>query len=876
MPRFMKIFQNSKLQSFLVNVTPYDVGSITMLFADNISQEELAAIKQIEKTVPEIQISSWSLTCSNAAHAEKVYEHLKALGHFSDQDRSELAQVIQEVNKIIAQRNQIKDSFTPLQREAMFSIASIYIDDIIDNSKDYHSAVILLRCAFCQEYQPYEQQIKKLLEEEKMDENVLHSVEPIWKIARGLGDMESTYIRFGTTLPSIRLQRIVLKDYIIEKLLKKFNNLDDENNLYMVLGFMLFLVEYQNLSPFCDTAKLVQSGLKQNDGSISKYKAGNDWPIWDPMIIGITTHAFGKIGLLTQNGPQLDRIIALQKLFSSPVLQNYLNNMKKTKSTLQQQAQDPLFKGLTENNATAVRTALKNGAQVDQFFHQGGATPLMLAVKCGPEMVRTVLEFKPDVNQLNSFRISGPIYSAILHADLETVQLLLGAGANLHIPCGAESPPTALLRGQNFLVPTLPLTAALQTRKEKNAERKDIVKCLLHHGAGIGHNFTKSQPELDRAVIIGGSCPVDSSIKPITTAKEFIELIPTDQYSHWQRIFNLALNNPQLKLSPAATAEIMQILAHIEKVLKDKAEAKETKTASAGTGIKEFKTTSSPQDPVKNAILAKMHEIIGDEAEKYALFLQSINNSNYSQALRRACTSNDAKIILLIKALFSFADKIVLNINECVAGGKSALQYAKDKATEEVYKYLVAISQQQAAVKTPSPAVESKTETKVDVSKQVLKNRDVVLIFELTPPPATILNPFQLREHVATRAFEIEPKSKTLAEAIALLFPGNLDDITLAYPRNIFRHIERVRIILSNVDVGISEDELKTKITGLLNKPGNFFTLASIAIEPSEVSEKSQKTISASETPHHREVAKTSFTRNELGDCIAAKYTYRC
>ncbi len=70
--------------------------------------------------------------------------------------------------------------------------------------------------------------------------------------------------------------------------------------------------------------------------------------------------------------------------------------------------------------------------------------------------------------------------------------------------------------------------------------------------------------------------------------------------------------------------------------------------------------------------------------------MNAVKAKNYNQALRRACTSNHVTALTLIKILFDYKDKLVININEQAGEDKrTALHYAAITGNADVYEFLV-------------------------------------------------------------------------------------------------------------------------------------------------------------------------------------------
>ena len=82
--------------------------------------------------------------------------------------------------------------------------------------------------------------------------------------------------------------------------------------------------------------------------------------------------------------------------------------------------------------------------------------------------------------------------------------------------------------------------------------------------------------------------------------------------------------------------------------------------------------------------------ILKNPDSPFKLFLESVQNRNYSQALRRACTTKSQNAFKLIKILLQFKAELRIDINERSGDKKrSALHHAAISGTYEMYCFLV-------------------------------------------------------------------------------------------------------------------------------------------------------------------------------------------
>src|SRR3990167_5931449 len=92
---------------------------------------------------------------------------------------------------------------------------------------------------------------------------------------------------------------------------------------------------------------------------------------------------------------------------------------------------------------------------------------------------------------------------------------------------------------------------------------------------------------------------------------------------------------------------------------------------------------------IHDNLIKEISSVINLNEEKYHNFLVSIEARNYSQALRRLCTTTSKETIQVVKLLLKAKNDILLNIDEQAGKEKfSALHYAAKKGNEQVYNLL--------------------------------------------------------------------------------------------------------------------------------------------------------------------------------------------
>lgn len=91
-----------------------------------------------------------------------------------------------------------------------------------------------------------------------------------------------------------------------------------------------------------------------------------------------------------------------------------------------------------------------------------------------------------------------------------------------------------------------------------------------------------------------------------------------------------------------------------------------------------------------NSLIDQVKPIVQVYREKFNPFFEAIERRNYSQALRRACTSTDPMAFELVKILISFKNILSININETAGKDNfSALHYAANAGNQLIYDFLI-------------------------------------------------------------------------------------------------------------------------------------------------------------------------------------------
>lgn len=711
-----------ELSSIQINVSAYKEGNIILNFQTSI----LPKLNNIYSQLKEIDISAFSklgstIFCRNFANIRPIIEKLKSFGLIPETAMPEIGSFLQFTDKILAERNKLTYEVEPIQKEVLNSLYEPWLDDILEKCQDYVTAIKLVRsCFFCAPLNIIE--LKKFLNEKTINETVLESMQGLWRICNGEANMESTFIRMSANhLPTLQAQRIEIYTNCLKKLNEKFPNLDDLQKLYMVLGLHLYIHHSQKYPPLNNTNMVIDGALTETNATMSHRTS----IIFSFLSLTHINSALLDAGILGN----LERMKALQKRTDSIYLKNLILQMQS------QQQKNIFLQALETNDLEKVDFALASRADVEQYF-PCSRTPLIFAIQqCSEEMVKLILEYKPDLHRPNMTNIYTPIATAISLAKLNIVKLLLDAGVNIFKYCeyNVQEPPPYIDSPPMFSkgIGLNPFMHALnEYKKNREPERLEILRLLLQNGAGIGSHFEYILQEypypeivgsLKQIVILGGSCPSIQNVDFIQSSTEFIEKIDQKDYPKWEKILIQVLDSNFFIKNGRVYNQIAVTLNYIKQVKTNSFNPNNNniniKTENNTTQlIRPPSQTLTPKDvntnnnntiritstqinsPIHAArvahdnLLDDIEPIINTHPESFKPFHDSIMARNYTQALRRACTSKHPSAFDLIKTLCAYKNKLNFDINEPNREQKyTALHYAALNQNPEIYDYLISI-----------------------------------------------------------------------------------------------------------------------------------------------------------------------------------------
>lgn len=182
---------------------------------------------------------------------------------------------------------------------------------------------------------------------------------------------------------------------------------------------------------------------------------------------------------------------------------------------------------------------------------------------------------------------------------------------------------------------------------------------------------------LDCIVAFGSTFDELDNVHPISTENQFFARVNKKDLLRWKRTFQQALSSKVFK-------NYSLLHAILESVIKRIVELQSPENTNAMVI-----SASSPIHLSGNAhtsLVEETKQILGTDRH---IFLDSLNERNYNQALRRACTATDKIAVQLIKLLFKYEQSLSLNVNEQSGEQKyTALHHAARKKNIAAYDLL--------------------------------------------------------------------------------------------------------------------------------------------------------------------------------------------
>lgn len=691
MPLYSIKLPQSKLMHITAKFTAYGAGIFELRFRPNIPiGEQNRFFMQLRHVfAPNFRWVADSFIVEDVAKLRPAIEFLVQNNYLHDNDRPNVSALLKEIDTTLEQRKNLSFSNTSAQKDLLIATAEIYIDDIIEQSASYDVAIVLLRLGFWHRTFTLTQGVLELINKHKINREILDSIHALWKFCQGEANLESTHARHSENkIPHIQAQRITLFDTCIAKLKAKFSNLDDENNLYMIIGMVLFLHPDQLLSPLEDTQKVIALALSQPNLPPT-YQI-----VFQPNITAlICGQGFRHMGLLPPEGENKKRIEALQRKFNSLLLKTFLETFERT---IRFQEENLLWKGLKANSVDQVRLALSNGGDVNQYFPNGTTPLIMAAQQCDNEMLRTILFFKPEVNKLNQLGYFSALNPTMQRQNYEGTQILLDAGATLFQHCGIREAKQAVFSALPQFERALPFFVAWEYYvRNKNPVSLSIVKLILERGGAICLHLLGSEYEEvlnDSVVMLGGKLPPNSKANPICTAEQFLQRVNPSEYPRWLAIFDDFLRSPLPPLNLQATAEISRIKAHLH--LKELKQSEPSASVPPSISITNQLSKDSPIALTGNAhedLLRRIKPVVDSKPDVLGSFLKAVQECDYVKALRCACTCLHPQALVVLKTLLEYKDKLNIKIDEKTGPNEqAAIHYAALKGNTAAFDALVA------------------------------------------------------------------------------------------------------------------------------------------------------------------------------------------
>lgn len=566
MPIYRHILAQSKLRCIVVSSSSYDTGNITLVFDESTQVSALSTELATKVNKPLMALGSSILGCNDINNVRIIIDHLISTGDIDEQDRPYLTPILRQVDQDLENRRLLSYTISSSQKEIALSVIDVYVDDIVECSTNHEQATTLLRSGFYQKLPSIINELNQFIQEEKLDATVIGSVEALWKLSHGQGNLESSYRRMNQNVPTLLGQRNFIFDSCLQKLCAKFSDISEEDRILTHIGLEIFRIPNQTLSPLANTKKIIVNALSEPFESVQTQSV---FP--QSGLMPAVTGALSFVGILSKDGPNIDRIKHYQNQYQSKQLAEYLQELEMIAKQSDAEMNNSLLAALTSNIAKKVSEALEHKPDINQHFLNSW-TPLIFAVMdCSDEILDLILAAKPDVDLPNSYKLVRALYQAIENSRVYAVKRLLESDASVFyyyqriISTGLFSPATAQY------APII-MMAIDKYNKAKSPESAEIVKLLLHYGAGLGFACQSAFELFDKAVLIGGSFPSSTSAQPILTLAQFKKNIDPKDYPHWIKIILKAVKTDFFHNN----AEILSMLASLHQFITVKSDAKFT------------------------------------------------------------------------------------------------------------------------------------------------------------------------------------------------------------------------------------------------------------------------------------------------------------
>ncbi len=576
MPQFILRTENPNniIKSVTVNASAYQAGNIILTLNSNVTSLALDHVKiQLMAAFRPCIANDDALIFEDTIRLDSILTFLRPF--FTVQDRSQASQLKRETQTIIQQRQKHNGLINHAQEETLLSVCDPYLEAIIAQSKTPFIAASLLGVAFAKHCIPT-QRLNRFVQDTKA-KHVTNSIIDLRKIILGEGNLESTHLRLGDNLPSRKTQRFAIWRGAVKRLNSRFSELSDDDKFLMHFLLLLFVEEGFAADPLSLNKKntvlniLANGFIDNTDDHKHKLQLASSHDVSRIVPIVVTS----GMGIKPLEGEGILRLQRLQKKFSSPFIQLYIDNLQKIRNDQQHAQDDPVLKAFLSDNVDEIKQLInKNKVRFDVELPTIGERPIFYAMNnCKLEIVKILLGYDlVNVNQQSAYGVS-LLQCAINHEteNLPRTKLLLDHNADVFTPSGIIAHKVNEWDDEE-LYAVLPLTQLqhhlTESKEDANYQRlQNLFSLFINHGAGIGHDFkrdTKMIPYLKNAVLIGATgLPVSLAQTAITTLEDFKARVPITRFKHFYQIMNTLLAKPILPWSRACIQEVHKYIAQV-------------------------------------------------------------------------------------------------------------------------------------------------------------------------------------------------------------------------------------------------------------------------------------------------------------------------
>ena len=258
-----KIQQHDSIIEYIeLDNSPYNArGWIHIHIKPGTNAESFRALEsQLNAISNDVDVMGAVILSVTATKARAVVDMLFQTNQINLVDRLSL-----EDNVCLAEQNQnYFDKITnhyPSSPQSDFikQFLAPHLEHIISLSNDHRKVFTLLTYAFSRYFD--EIYIEKEVYECIKSFGAMKSLLVIAKVCNGTADLESTYIRLGTHIPSIEKQREEVADNILKMFYEKFNNLSTLDRFYYAAEMIMMTSRaQQNIYP-AHTKQFLDSAL---------------------------------------------------------------------------------------------------------------------------------------------------------------------------------------------------------------------------------------------------------------------------------------------------------------------------------------------------------------------------------------------------------------------------------------------------------------------------------------------------------------------------------------------------------------------------------------------------------------------------------------